>query len=269
MKNIRINLKSFYADILPNDVYLNGFIYQNNFEYPNTPRMSVLILPGGGYSFVSLREKDPIMFAFNTLGYNSFSLDYSCHVTYPVPHLEVLCAMDYLNRHADELGIYPNKTSLIGFSAGGHLAATYAYLYKVLKKKDNKALKPYALVLAYPVTSLIKSDNKECIKNISQFNQKLMHLLSAEEHVDKSYPPTFMWTTKTDQCVNPKNVIWLQDALNRQKVKNRCIIYKSGPHGLALANHATSCGDPDLINQEASEWPLIADKFIRSLKEKK
>ena len=267
MKHIRVNLKSFYADILSSDVYLNGIIYEDNFEYPKTPRMSVLILPGGGYSFVSYREKDPVMFMFNALGYNSFSLDYSCHKVYPTPHLEVMCAMDYINKHSDEFKQKKMTTTLIGFSAGGHLACTYAYLYKELSTDEN--LKPYALVLAYPVTSLIKTNNPECVKNISNFDNKLMHLLSADEHVSKDYPPTFIWTTKTDDMVNPDNVIWLVDALRKKKVKNKCIIYSSGPHGLALANNATSCDNPEWLNIEVSKWPYVADKFIRSIKEKK
>ena len=265
MKYLRINLKPFYAAILKEDVYLNGIIYEDNFEYPNTPRLSVLILPGGGYSFVSLREKDPVMFMFNALGYNSFSLDYSCHKLYPTPHLEVMCAMDYINKQAQEFNTYKGKTTLIGFSAGGHLACTYAYLYKELSK--DKSLKPYALILAYPVTSLIKTDNPDCVKNISNFDHKLMHLLSADEHISKDYPPTLMWTTKTDQAVNPDNVKWLEASLKKQKVKNKCIIYSSGPHGLALANEATYCNDPRFLNPEVSKWPYLANQFIKKIKE--
>lgn len=267
MKLIRVNLKSFYADILPNDVYLNGIINESNFEYPNTKRMSVLILPGGGYSFVSLREKDPIMCRFNSFGYNSFSLEYSCKTLYPVPHLEVMCAIDYINNHSDEFNQQKGTTSVIGFSAGGHLACTYAYLYKTLSKKKDLNLKPYALILAYPVTSLIQTDNPDCVDNISHFDNKLMHLLSAEEHVTSDYPPTFMWTTKTDDLVNPNNVIWLRDALKKKKVVNKCIIYSNGPHGLSLANEATWCNNINMLNKEVSGWPELAHEFIKKIKE--
>lgn len=268
MKYIHINLKSFYAGILSSDVYLNGFIYDGSFEYPNARRNGILILPGGGYEFVSYREKDPVMHRFSSLGYNSFSLDYSCHTMYPVPHLELMCALHYLNTHADELGIIPKKISLVGFSAGGHLACSYAGIYEELNKFDDISLiKPFALVLAYPVVSLIKTDNPQCVKNISEFDDKLMHLLSADEHISKDYPPTFMWTTANDELVNPNNTIWLRDALRKKKVKNKCMIYSSGPHGLALANEATSNHDPKFENEKISQWPLLAHKFIKSIKE--
>lgn len=267
MKYFRVNLKSFYAGILPNDVYLDALINENNFEYPTTPRMSVLVLPGGGYSFTSLREKDPIMFKFNSLGYNSFSLEYSCKALYPVPHLEVMCAMDYINKHSKEFHQEKGTTTVIGFSAGGHLACTYAYLYKKLSKVKDPNLKPYALILAYPVTSLVQTDNPGCVENICHFDKKLMHLLSAEEHISKDYPPTFMWTTKTDQTVNPNNVIWLRDALDKKKVINKCIMYSKGLHGLALANSATWCEKPEMLNSEVSDWPNMAHDFLKKLKE--
>ncbi|MCQ2792345.1 MAG: alpha/beta hydrolase, partial [Bacilli bacterium] len=221
---------------------------------------------GGGYEFISYREKDPIMFAFNALGYQSFSLSYSCHTLYPVPYLELMCALHYLNTHHNELGIVPKEITLIGFSAGGHLAASYAGIYQKLNRFDDISLiKPFALVLAYPVISLIKSDNPQCIKNITNFDDKLRHLLSADERVSKEYPPTFMWTSKTDQMVNPKNVSWLKKALDEKKVKNKCMIYSSGGHGLALANYATWCHNPDWINKEASKWPTLAHQFIQKL----
>lgn len=268
MKLLHINLKDIYPSILSKDAYLNGFVYDESFEYPNHRRKGILILPGGGYEFVSYREKDPVMHRFNSLGYNSFSLDYSCHTMYPIPYLELMCAIHYLNTHADELGIIPKKIPLVGFSAGGHLASSYAGIYQELNKFDDVSLiKPFALILAYPVISLIKTNNPQCVKNISDFDNQLMHLLSADEHVSKDYPPTFMWTTATDQAVNPDNVIWLKDALRKKKVKNKCIIYDNGPHGLALANLATSNHDPKFENKKISEWPILADEFISKIKE--
>lgn len=269
MRLVHINLKDAYPSILTKDVYLDGFIYDKSFEYTVQKRRAVIILPGGGYDFVSYREKDPIMAKFNSLGYHAFSLSYSCLTPYPTPHLEVMCALHYLNSNHHDLGIFPKQVSLIGFSAGGHLACSYAGIYKELNKyfEDPSLLKPLALILAYPVTSLVKTNNPRCVENISHFDKKLMHLLSADEHVDKDYPPTFMWTTKTDEAVNPNNVIWLRDALKKNKVKNKCIIYSNGPHGLALANDMTSNGDPNFINDKVSEWPTLAHEFIKKIKE--
>lgn len=268
MRVERINLKDFYPSILTKDVYLTGFIYDKSFEYTNQKRKTVLILPGGGYDYVSYREKDPVMVKFNSLGYHAFCLEYSCLSKYPTPHLEVMCAMHYLNSHQHELGIVPKKIILVGFSAGGHLAASYAGIYKDINKFDDVTLlRPFALVLSYPVISLIKTNNPRCVENISHGDKKIMHLLSADENVHEDYPPTFMWTTKTDSAVNPDNVVWLRDALKKAKIKNKCVIYPSGPHGLSLANEATSNGDPNFENEKVSHWPEEAHKFLKSIKE--
>lgn len=264
----KINLKDIYPNILEKDVHLNGLIYDENFEYPNNYRDAVLILPGGGYEFISYREKDPVMFKFLSLGYNAFSLDYSCKTIYPTPYLELMCAIHYLNSHHEELRIKKQHISLIGFSAGGHLACSYAGIYKQFSKYfPVKLIRPYALVLSYPVTSLAKTKCMCCVKNIANYSNKIKHLLSADETMHKDYPPTFMWTTKTDQTVNPNNVLWLKKALNKYKIKNQCIMYKNGPHGLSLANEATSNNRSDYLNKKVSEWPDKAHEFIQSIKE--
>lgn len=268
MRLIHVNLKSLYADILTRDCFIHGFVYDENFEYPKSPRDAVLVLPGGGYAFVSYREKDPIMFKFNTLGYNSFALDYSCDVSYPTQHNELMCAVHYLNTHSEELGI-KKGINLIGFSAGGHLASSYAGIYKDLNKRfDANLIKPKSLILAYPVTSLVKTHNDDCVKVISNFDDKIMHLLSADEHVDTDYPPVFMWTTKHDEFVDPNNVLWLKKSLDEKNVINKCIIYESDPHALALANESTYCGKKEWLNEEVSKWPELASQFIRNIKER-
>lgn len=266
MKLIKVNLKKYYPNVIKYNLFLTGIIYDKSNEYPNFKRGSVLILPGGGYQFISYREQDPIMFAFLAEGINAFTLSYSVGKAYPIPHTEVACAMDYINSHAEEYDLIPNTCSLVGFSAGGHLAATYGYLYKRLadNKEEERNLRPYALILGYPVISLIKSNNPNCRRFITGGTNKFVHLLSADEHVSKNYPPTFIFTTKTDQCVNYKNTKWLVSQLNKKNVKNKCIIYADGPHGLALANHATARNDNE-FNDEVSGWVKEASKFLFDL----
>lgn len=266
MKLIRINLKDKYPSILDHDVFLDGCLYDDSHEYGQLLRKSVLVLPGGGYAFVSYREKDPIMFAFLAEGFNAFSLTYSCFTPYPVPYLEVFCAMKYINSHAKKFNLEPNAVSLVGFSAGGHLAASYASIYHSFCKRQSEIMlaRPYALILGYPVISLIKTNNPNCVENISHHDEKIMHLLSPEEHVDKDYPPTFMWTTKTDKVVNPNNVKWLEKQLIKHHIKHQCIMFKSGPHGLSLANLATAT-NRDFLQEDVAGWPALAAKFIYSL----
>lgn len=265
MQHSVINLRDYYPNNLDHDLFLTCCLYDKSREMPNK-RKNVLVLPGGGYVFTSYRERDPIMFAFLAKGYNAYGLDYSCNKAYPVPYIDVACAMMYIATHSEDQNII-----VIGFSAGGHLASTYGYIYKDLAEnaKEKKLLKPYALILGYPVISLYNNNKNPNTKGrITNNDKKLAKLLSAELHVTKDYPPTFIFTTKTDQCVDYHHSVLLRDSLIKQKVKNKCIIYRCGPHGLALANEATSANDKNLINKEVSHWVDEAHEFIKSIKEK-
>jgi len=260
-----INLKSFYPKILDHDLFLDSCEYTDNYEFNNTIRKNILVLPGGGYKFISEREKDPIMFAFLAKGYNTFSLTYSCNRAYPIPHIDVACAMHYIANH------YKQQTIVVGFSAGGHLASTYGYIYKELaeNKTELKQLKPYALILGYPVVSLYNNPTNTSTKQrVANNDSKLLKLLSTELHITSDYPPTFIFATKTDEMVNCNHSILLRNSLIKKKVKNKCIIYPNGPHGLALANEATYSNEKKFLNKEVSHWVDEAHEFIKSIKEK-
>lgn len=261
-----INLKEIFPKYLDHDLYLDSCKYTDNYEFKNTKRKNVLVLPGGGYVFTSEREKDPIMFAFLAKGYNTYSLSYSCNKAYPIPHIDVACAMLYIANHNEV-----KDTILVGFSAGGHLASSYAYLYKDLAEDKDEAnlIKPYALVLGYPVISLYNNPkNPNTKKRVANNDPKLMKLLSSELHVSNDYPPTFIFATKDDQMVDVRHSLLLKDSLIKHNVKNKCIIYSSGPHGLALANEATYSNDNNFLNEEVSHWVDEAHKFIKSIREK-
>lgn len=90
---------------------------------------AILIFPGGAYAFCSDREADPVALAFLNAGYNAFVLRYSVSQNCPVEEVytnafaEAQEAMDYLHQNAGDLHIDPEQIAVVGFSAGGHLAA--------------------------------------------------------------------------------------------------------------------------------------------------
>ena len=65
-------------------------------------RPAMLIVPGGGYTFVSQREDEPVALKFLDDGYNTFTLDYSVNTTYPTQILEIFMAMAYIKRNAEK-----------------------------------------------------------------------------------------------------------------------------------------------------------------------
>ena len=86
-------------------------------------RPAILVLPGGGYEFVSQREAEPVAIEYYREGFDAFVLDYDVapDAHYPCQIKEAAMAMMYIRKNAEELDVLPDKIAEIGFSAGGHL----------------------------------------------------------------------------------------------------------------------------------------------------
>lgn len=136
---------------------LTGYVIDNSSEIdPDRRRPAVLVLPGGGYYKTSDREAEPIALKFVGAGYHAFVLRYSCAPSrYPVALCEAAEAMRMMHAHADEWHIDPQRIAILGFSAGGHLAANLATSAGdddlAAHGYDPDAVRPNALMLAYPV----------------------------------------------------------------------------------------------------------------------
>ena len=135
-----------------------GYCLDNSEEIvPDRVRPSVLVIPGGGYEMTSDREAEPIAMQFLAAGFNAFVLRYSVKPSvFPVALLEAADAMKMIREHAAEWHVDPEAIAVIGFSAGGHLAANLATSTSddVLEAHgyDPDAVRPNGLMLAYPVT---------------------------------------------------------------------------------------------------------------------
>ena len=122
-------------------------------------RPVIVICPGGGYEWVSEREAEPIALKFVGAGYHAVVLHYSVAPAahYPTALRQLAWTVAHLREHAAEYHIDPNKVVVAGFSAGGHLAASYGVFWK--KKTflaeelgvDAEQLRPNGLLLSYPV----------------------------------------------------------------------------------------------------------------------
>ena len=243
MKTEVINLKKFYP--LKNDVFLRCYVTQ--IMDCNEQKPALIIVPGGGYQFVSEREADPIAFSFLLKNYNCFILYYSVNPNpineplYPQPHLELIATMDYIKKHCKQYQIVENQIFMIGFSAGAHLVGSFSYLYKnkelieSLKIADYSSLRPTAICLSYPVITMGKSTHYGSKQVLTNDDKKLIDLLSIENHITNDYPPTFLWTTQDDAIVPYENTLMMHNALEKANIKNEMYIYPHGPHGLSIA----------------------------------
>ena len=123
-----IHLNKIYN--LENDPWIEIMIPYNNDQTKRTKSKAIIVVPGGAYSNVSVREGDPVAVGYMNEGFVTIVLHYTVKTAYPVPMQELGCAIDYLRNNSDKYYFDKDKLTIIGFSAGGHLVSSYGYLYK-------------------------------------------------------------------------------------------------------------------------------------------
>ena len=269
----KINLKEKFEN-LEHDVYLTSYCPDNYEEFSvGKKRKCVIVLPGGGYMFTSDREAEPVALRFTGHNIASFVLKYTIapKIKYPYPYLEVLAAVAYVRRNADKYHIDENSISIIGFSAGGHLAGMSSAFHqkeefaKVLNVNVEE-MKINGCLLGYPVVSTTIGHTMT-IKNATNYEPELMELLSVDKQITPSFPKTFIWHTTFDSCVDVKNSLLLADALSTNKVFYEMHIYPMLEHGQSLAddsvyNDAFPKEDLELMKHN-TQWMENAIHFIK------
>ena len=209
-----------------------------------------IICPGGGYKMVcDFREGKPIAEYLNKKGINAFVLRYRFRkqAHYPNPQDDLAKAVKELIDHRKEWNLDLDKLSIWGFSAGGHLAATYGFEYS----KYNLP-KPHTLVLIYPVITLGERTHKGTKKYLigADASQEEIINRSIFPHVDANYPRTFIWCGDKDKSVPPINSNMMVQALQRYNVEHVYKMYTGVGHGVGLA-----------IGTNAEGWIEEAIKF--------
>ncbi len=156
--------------------HLDIYSLEASEEMPSSKlRPMVIICPGGAYAWTSKREGEPVAMKFLAEGIHAAVLWYSVKpYAFPTSITEVASSVYYIRTHAEELHVDMNKIFVAGFSAGGHLAASYGcfwnyeFLRDALKLTANKAswLRPDGLILGYPVITSDEKTHGESIENI-------------------------------------------------------------------------------------------------------
>ncbi len=243
VKNIELDYSKISAPKTDYQPYMKVFV--PNLEgdirkYNVGTRPTVLILPGGGYSFKSERESEPIAMRFLSRGFNVCILYYStAPAVFPVAMLEALTALKYIRENLESWSGAKDKVYVCGFSAGGHLAASVGVFWdKEISKNyfgDTEAVRPNGLILSYPViTSEYSRTHKGSFANLlgeNKENAEMREMLSLEKQVTASTPPAFLWTTFEDTCVPCENTMLFASALRKCGIPFEVHIFEKGPHG--------------------------------------
>ncbi|KAI1467249.1 alpha/beta-hydrolase [Daldinia caldariorum] len=220
--------------------------------YPasNPSRTGVLVLPGGGYDFISM-EKEGIAPArwLNDRQLDAWVLSYTTAgpsnpaPIYPAPQREALEAARQIRAsgRVDRLGIW-------GFSAGGHLAAVTA--------TDPAADLDFA-ILAYPVISMAAGTTHErsrrnLIGDGRGAGSDVENAMCAEKRIDGNTPPTFLFHTANDDVVPVQNTLGFAVAMAKYERPFELLIIPDGPHGIGLA-----------LGDERLGWTGELDKWLK------
>lgn len=236
------------------DAYATTYLIESNSEIKNRRRPVVIICPGGAYMSISDREGEPIALRFLAEGYHAIVLHYSVYpnATYPTALLELGRVVSMLREKSDEWLIDKDKIILMGFSAGGHLAASYScfwtkdFISRSLSCKREE-LMPNALILGYPVITSEHTLGGSFRHLLGDKYDELLEEMSLEKQVNTDNPPTFMWHTVTDEAVSYKNSVLFEAALKEKGISAQLHLYSEGMHGLALANEATAADESQIV----------------------
>lgn len=233
-------------------------------------RPLMLICPGGAYRFLSEREMEPVALRMNALGCHAAVLRYAVAPEhFPTQLLQLLYAIGYARRRADKWHVDGERIYVMGFSAGGHLAASAGvfwnkpfYAQKI--GMDVEDVRPNALVLSYPVITTGAVSHAETVDNITGKNRIVWgDTLSLEKQVGPHTPPTFLWHTFEDAAVPAENSLLFAMALKKAGVPFSLHVFEKGGHGLSLSNREVySDARQDQIRPECAKWVDLMYDFL-------
>ena len=208
-------------------------------------RPAVVICPGGAYRWLSPREKDPPAFAFLSMGYQVFILEYSCgpQAGGYRPLRELAEAVSELRKRHEAWHIDPEKIAVLGFSAGGHLAASLGALWNDPEINLPAQCRPDALILSYPVISTKEFAHEESAEWVTGGDAVLREKLHLWDWVTPDFPPVFLWHGGEDASVPPENSLLLTVALRRQGVPVEYHLFSEGAHGISTCTQEVETPD--------------------------
>ena len=238
---------------------------------PDANQSAVIILPGGGYTGVSImKEGHEVARKLNEYGVAAFVLKYRTpsprhmrNVTLG-PLQDVQEAIHKVRQRAADFRINPQRIGVMGFSAGGHLASSAATHFNepVVTRPDKISIRPDFLVLVYPVISmsdeLAHKGSREKLLGTSP-STAAINAWSNELMVDVTTPPTLVVHATDDSTVAVGNSMRFFAALQANNVPAELIVFPAGGHGFGLNNPTT----PDKWADRCRDW-MISQGLLAS-----
>jgi len=251
-------------------LWVSGIVHPeiNVFRAPRPDGSALLVIPGGSYSFVSVQNEGiDIARRYTPFGTSVFVLTYRLpgegwKNRNRVPLADAQRAMRLLRAQAAALHIDAQRIGVLGFSAGGHLAADLATAfdeacYAPVDAADKLSARPHFAALAYPVASLmpgvVHTGSRDNLLGIGASAAEVAKH-SPAEHVRADTPPTFVFHAMDDDAVPVgASLDWIA-ACRRARVPVEAHLFEKGGHGFGL--HAP-------IDSPTAHWPELFAAWMR------
>ena len=239
---------------------------------------AAIVCPGGAYGMLAI-EKEGFQVArwLNSLGISAFVLKYRLGPRYrhPAPVTDAKRAMRWVRANAPRYGIDPLAIGMVGFSAGGHLAATVATRYDGGRSApddpiDSYPCQPAFQVLVYPVITMDAAfthlGSRRNLLGVRP-DSSLVGLLSNELHVTAATPPAFLVHARPDPIVPFRNSEAYAEACRKSGVSVEFRAYDKGTHAFGLGRDPVA-REPDPAGQgpggmaEPADWPAHCSRWL-------
>jgi acetyl esterase/lipase len=229
---------------------------------------AVIVLPGGAYmGLASILEGREVADWFTARGFTAFVLRYRLGKKYllPIPLIDARRAVQLVRARARDYHVAPNRIAVIGFSAGGHLAALSGTQSvpgnpDAEDSIDRVSSKPDFLILGYPWIGGIspKTEHLTYCKLVGLLDtpgrcEEFQKAYSPDLFVTKDTPPTFIYHTTDDATVPVEQALRFYEAMIKAGASAEIHIFAHGPHGSGLG----------MGNASLDQWPVLLESWLR------
>lgn len=233
---------------------------------------AIIICPGGGYALLAAsHEGSDVAKMFAGWGITAFVLKYRLPNTAIMENITIgplqdaQRALQIVRQKAAGWGINASRIGIMGFSAGGHLAATASTHFSTpVIANGNISVRPDFSILIYPVISFTDSlMHKGSRDNLLGADLSLARVLaySNEKQVRADTPPAFLVHAGDDKVVPAGNSLAYYEALLRNQVPAELHVYQRGGHGFGMNNKTTT----DQWTERLKNW-LKANGLLDKIK---